>query len=345
MSDQAHAFDDPVETVERRYGDALVGAGAVASGGPETALLGRQDVSDYLAAATEDDYEVALVPLSQWQLAWRRFKRHRLALVGSAMVGTMVFLAIFGPILWPYDPLDLTRITRPGGDPPSAENIFGTDYLGRSVWELVVNGARLSVAFGLVTMLIATSVGITVGVMAGFFGGWADSILMRIVDLMLAIPFLFIILVASTFFGGGDPLLLMVIFGLLSWPALARLVRALFLSLREQEYVEAARATGVRDRRIAFRHILPNALGPIIVSATLIVANAIILEAFVSYLNFGIRATDVSWGTALTASQGQLIQGNWWWAFFPGMAIAFMVIGINFMGDGLRDAFDPRAHD
>jgi ABC-type dipeptide/oligopeptide/nickel transport system permease subunit len=261
------------------------------------------------------------------------------------MVGIMVFIAIFGPIIWPYDPLNLTKITRPGGDPPTWGNIFGTDYLGRSVWEMVVNGARLSVAFGLVTAVIAVSIGVTVGVIAGFFGGWADSILMRFVDLMLAIPFLFIILVTASFFGGGDPLMLMIIFGLLSWPVLARLVRALFLSLREQEYVEAARAVGVLDRRIAFRHILPNALGPIIVSATLIVANAIILEAFVSYLNFGIRSTDISWGTALTASQGQLILGNWWWAFFPGMAIALMVIGINFMGDGLRDAFDPRAHE
>jgi ABC-type dipeptide/oligopeptide/nickel transport system permease subunit len=213
------------------------------------------------------------------------------------------------------------------------------------VWELVVNGARLSVAFGLVTMVIAVTIGVSVGVISGFFGGMVDSVLMRFVDLMLAIPFLFIILVAAAFFGGGDPVVLMVLFGLLSWPVLARLTRALFLSLREQEYVDAARAVGVGSWRIAFRHILPNALGPIIVSATLIVANAIILEAFVSFLNFGIRSTDVSWGTALSNSQGQLILGNWWWAFFPGMAIAFMVIGINFMGDGLRDAFDPKAHD
>lgn len=283
--------------------------------------------------------------MSQWQLAWRRFRRHRMAIIGSALVALMIFLAIFGPILWPYDRLDLYPVSRPGGSPPSVEAIMGTDNLGRSVWELVVNGARLSVAFGLVTMLIAVLIGVTLGVIAGFWGGRVDSLIMRVVDLILAVPFLFIILVAASFFGGGDPLLLMLIFGFLSWPVLARLVRALFLSLRELDYVDAARAVGVGDYRIAFRHILPNALGPIIVSATLIVANAIILEAFVSYLNFGIRSTDVSWGTALSNSQGVLILGNWWWAFFPGMAIAIMVIGINFMGDGLRDAFDPRAHD
>jgi ABC-type dipeptide/oligopeptide/nickel transport system permease subunit len=335
-------YQSPEDIQARRLGEAMTHVGDFA--GPGDELLSSTAAQDALAAQAAD-HEVALEPLTQWQLAWRRFRRHRMALVGSAMVGTMVFIAIFGPILWPYDALDLTPITRPGGDPPSAENIFGTDYLGRSVFELVVNGARLSVAFGLVTMFIATTVGITVGVSAGYLGGKVDGVLMRLVDLMLAIPFVFIILVAASFFGGGDPLVLMIIFGLLSWPVLARLVRALFLSLREQEYVDAARAVGVRDRRIAFRHILPNALGPIIVSATLIVANAIILEAFVSYLGFGIKASEVSWGTALTSSQGQLILGNWWWAFFPGMSIALMVIGINFMGDGLRDAFDPRARD
>jgi ABC-type dipeptide/oligopeptide/nickel transport system permease subunit len=343
MSERTGVFVDPEDLQQRRLGDALTHAPGYA--GPGDEVLESTAAQELIAAAHEEDFEVALEPLSQWQLAWRRFRRHRMALLGSVMVGTMVFIAIFGPILWPYDALDLAKISRPGGDPPSAANIFGTDYLGRSVFELVVNGARLSVAFGLVTMVIAVSVGITVGVAAGFVGGRVDGILMRIVDLMLAIPFVFIILVAASFFGGGEPLVLMVIFGLLSWPVLARLVRALFLSLREQEYVDAARAVGVRDRRIAFRHILPNALGPIIVSATLIVANAIILEAFVSYLGFGIKSTEVSWGTALTASQGQLILGNWWWAFFPGMAIALMVIGINFMGDGLRDAFDPRARE
>jgi len=290
-----------------------------------------------------DDHEVSLQPLSQMQLGWRRFRRHKLALVGSVLFGLMVLLAIFGPIIWPYDPLDIERVTKPGGNPPSPGEIFGTDSLGRSVFELVANGARLSVAIGVVTMLIATTTGIVVGALAGYFGGFVDSSLMRFVDLMLAIPFLFIVLVAARFFGSGDPLVLMLIFGVLSWPGLARLVRALFLSLREQEYVMAARAVGVGHLRIAFRHMLPNALGPIIVSATLLVANAIVLEAFVSFLNFGIRSSDISWGTALARSQGTLIQGNWWWPFFPGMAIAVTVIGINFMGDGIRDALDPRA--
>ena len=194
-------------------------------------------------------------------------------------------------------------------------------------------------------MLIATTIGVTIGALAGFAGGRLDGFLMRFVDLMLAIPFLFVILVAARFFGGGDPLTLIIIFGLLFWPGLARLVRALYLSLREAEFVQAARAVGVSDTRITFRHILPNALGPIVVSATLIMAGAIVTEAFVSFLNFGIRATDVSWGNALANSQGYLLQGNWWWPFFPGMAIALTVIAVNFIGDGLRDALDPRSKE
>jgi len=312
--------------------DRSVDAGVIAPVDAATAPLGP-----------EGDHEVALQPLSQWQLAWRRFRRHRLALVGTVLFGMMLLLAIFGPIIWPYDALDIERVTQPGGNPPSLNAIFGTDSLGRSVFELVANGARLSVAVGVVTMLIATTLGIIVGALAGYFGGFVDGALMRLVDLMLAIPFLFILLVAARFFGSGEPLILMLIFGVLSWPGLARLVRALFLSLREQDYVAAAQAVGVGHLRIAFRHMLPNALGPIIVSATLLVAGAIVTEAFVSFLNFGIRSSDISWGTALARSQGTLIQGNWWWPFFPGMAIAVTVIGINFMGDGIRDALDPRA--
>jgi len=189
------------------------------------------------------------------------------------------------------------------------------------------------------------TIGVIVGSMAGFFGGRTDGFLMRFVDLMLTIPFLFVILVMARFFGAGDPIILTLIFGLLFWPGLARLVRALFLSLREQDFVQAARAVGVSDTRITFRHILPNALGPIIVSATLLVASAIVTEAFVSFLNFGLKATDISWGNALSNSQQYQVVGNWWWAFFPGMAIALTVTAINFMGDGLRDALDPRSRE
>jgi ABC-type dipeptide/oligopeptide/nickel transport system permease subunit len=292
------------------------------------------------------DFEVALESLNQWQLAWRRFRRHPMALVGSIIFGFMILLAIVGPILWPYNPIGV-RSDLPGtqGFSPMQMPPFGSDGAGRPVWVLVANGARLSMLIGISTMLISVTIGTIVGAIAGYFGGRVDGILMRLVDLFLSIPFLFVILVAARFFGGGELVPIILIFGLLFWPGLARLVRALYLSLREQDFVDAARAVGVSDFRIAFRHILPNAIGPIVVTATLLVANAIATEAFISFLNFGLKAQDISWGNALADAQTRMSVGNWWWPFFPGMAIALTVIAVNFMGDGLRDALDPRSRD
>jgi ABC-type dipeptide/oligopeptide/nickel transport system permease subunit len=315
-----------MDPIQATHVEGITQTGVVETGGPAT------------------DFEVSLESLNQRQLAWRRFKRNRLALIGSSIFLFMVVMAIVGPVLLPYDRLDITAVKKPGGNPPSLESIetiFGTDNLGRSVLVLTVNGARLSMLIGVMTTIIAVSIGVTIGGIAGFFGGWSDGFLMRLVDLVLAVPFLFIVLVAARFFGGGDPAIIILIFGLLAWPGLARLVRAMFLSLREQDFVLAARAVGVSSNRIIFKHMLPNAIGPIVVSASLLVAGTIVLEAFVSFLNFGVRATDVSWGNALSNSQGTLVLGNWWWAFFPGMAIALTVIAINFMGDGMRDALDP----
>jgi ABC-type dipeptide/oligopeptide/nickel transport system permease subunit len=298
------------------------------------------------AAPPSADFEVALESLNQWQLAWRRFKRHRMALLGTVTFGFMILLAIFGPIIWPYNPLGV-RSDLPGtqGFSPAQMFPFGSDGAGRSVWVLVANGARLSILIGLSTMFISVTIGTIAGAIAGYFGGRIDGFLMRLVDLFLSIPFLFVVLVAARFFGGGELLPLIVIFGVLFWPGLARLVRALFLTLREQEFVLAARAVGVGDMRIAFRHILPNAMGPIVVTATLTVAQAILTEAFVSYLNFGLKAQDISWGNALADAQSRMSVGNWWWPFFPGIFIALTVIAINFMGDGLRDALDPRSRE
>ena len=291
------------------------------------------------------DNEVALESLSQWQLAWRRYKRHRLALLGAVIFATMVFMAIFGPVLAPFNPINFPGALSPGGDPPSADHLFGTASDGRDVFAMTVNGARISIAVGLGSMFIAGFVGVLVGATAGFAGGKVDNVLMRVVDVLFAIPFLFVILVAAEFLGGGEVWAIILIFGLLTWPLIARLVRASFLSLRETDFVEAARAVGVSPARIAFRHILPNALGPVIVAMTLLMASNIILEAFVSFLNFGIKETEVSWGNALSNAQNALSLGNWWWAFFPGMAIALTVIAVNFMGDGLRDALDPRSRE
>ena len=290
------------------------------------------------------DVEVALESLGQWQLAWRRFKRHRMALLGLGFLALMIIMAIVGPIVWPYNPLVIPGVSgaNPGGEPPSLVHLMGTDNNGRDVFQMVVNGSRISLIIGIGAMIIAGVVGVAVGTISGYFGGWIDNVLMRIVDTFFAIPLLFVILVAARFFGQGSVIALVIIFGLLSWALVARLLRAQFLSLREVDFVEAARAVGVSDLRIAFRDILPNAIGPVIVVLTLLAASNIVLEAFVSYLGFGISEEQISWGNALAQSQNFLIYGNWWWAFFPGIAIALTVIAINFVGDGMRDALDPR---
>jgi peptide/nickel transport system permease protein len=194
-------------------------------------------------------------------------------------------------------------------------------------------------------MFLGVFIGTVVGAISGFIGGFTDNFLMRIVDVMLSLPLLFVILVIANFLGGGkgSPLLVVLIFALFSWMGVSRLVRSLFLSIREREFVEAARAVGVRDRRIIFQHILPNALSPIIVAASLIVGANIITEAFISFLGFGVDPTQPTWGNILSNARTFIPQGNWWWPFFSGAAIIITVLAVNFVGDGLRDAFDPRS--
>lgn len=294
------------------------------------------------------DYDVQLESLNQWQIAWRRFKRHRMALVGSVLFIFMVAVGVLGPFLVPYDNSVIGAPDRAfnAGRPPSPAHLFGdTGRLHRDVLTLVVNGIRLSLLIGLLASGIAAIIGTIVGGIAGYFGGWLDTILMRIVDALLSLPLLFIILVISQFLGEGHAswLTMTLIFAALGWLGIARLVRAVLLSLREEDYVDAARAVGVSDLRIIFRHLIPNSLSPIIVATTLGVAGVIIGEAFVSFLGFGVDPAQPTLGNILSGSLEFISQGNWWWAFFPGAAIVVIVLGINFMGDGLRDALDPRA--
>jgi peptide/nickel transport system permease protein len=293
-----------------------------------------------------EDYEVGLKSLNQWQLAWRKFRKHKLALVGLAMIAALIGIAIVGPILLPFS---FTNVPKPdeivsAGRPPAIGRPMGeTGGLQRDVFTLVVNGARTSLLIGFTSMAIGVLIGTIVGAIAGFAGGIVDNLLMRFVDVMLSLPTLFVILVASKFLGNGTVITVIVIFGLFSWMGVARLVRSLFLSIREREFVEAAVAVGVRDRRIIFRHILPNAFSPIVVVASLLVAGNIISEAFVSFLGFGVDPTSPTWGNILSGGLQFITQGNWWWPLFPGLAIIVTVLAVNFVGDGLRDAFDPRS--
>jgi peptide/nickel transport system permease protein len=297
-----------------------------------------------------EDYEVGLESLSQWQLAWRKFRRHRLAMVGLLMLGFLVLTAVVGPFIFPFNFRDIPDIPTDQivaiGRGPSLNHPMGeTGGLQRDVMTLVINGARTSLFIGFSSMAIGVILGTMIGAVSGFLGGFIDNLLMRIVDVFLSLPILFVILVAANFLGGGkgSPLLIVGIFGAFSWMGVSRLVRSLFLSIREREFVEAARAVGVRDRRIIFKHILPNALSPIVVAASLIVGANIIAEAFVSFLGFGVDPTSPTWGNILANARTFIPQGNWWWPFFSGSAIIVTVLAVNFVGDGLRDAFDPRS--
>jgi peptide/nickel transport system permease protein len=303
------------------------------------------------------DFEVALVSLNQWQLAWRRFKKHRLAMFGAVLFLTMVAIAIFGPFILPYEAtnvpypvkfcVDSTRSANLGCPPFSGGHILGTvGGTQEDLLTLVVNGARLSLTIGIGAATFASILGAIVGGISGYFGGWVDTVLMRIVDVLLSLPLLFVIIVFAKVFGYGDWRVILLVFALLGWPSIARLVRSLFLSLRTEVFVDAARAVGVSDMRIIFRHILPNAMSPIIVVTTLSVAAFIVTEAFVSYLGFGVNAAySPTWGNILSNAQNDILVGNWWWPLFPGLAIVLTVLGINFMGDGLRDALDPRSRE
>ncbi|MEX2323474.1 MAG: ABC transporter permease [Acidimicrobiia bacterium] len=293
---------------------------------------------------------MAVEPITQWKLFTRRLRSHRLAMVSVFVLGTIAAIVLFADLLPLKDPLSQLRDS--GGRPanllsPRAEYWFGTDEIGRDILSRVVYGGRTSLTVAGLTGLMVATFGTTVGAIAGYYGGWIDTVLMRFVDLILSLPLLPVAIVAAAWmrdaFRGREALSLAVLLGVLLWGGLARIVRAEFLSLREKEFVEAARATGARDRRIIFRHILPNALSPIIVNTTLVVGTAIILEAALSFLGFGVRVPTPAWGQ-MTAQGGTLAVGGasaWWVLVFPAVALVTTVLSVNFLGDGLRDALDP----
>jgi peptide/nickel transport system permease protein len=267
-----------------------------------------------------------------------RFLRHRLAVLGAVLVLVLACLSLAAPWLSAFDPnaQDLAlRLL-----PPGPGHWLGTDEYGRDVLTRLLYGGRVSLAVGLSAVAIATLLGILLGALAGYFGGWVDQLIMRTVDVVLCIPTLFLILMLIVFLG---PSLfnIMVIIGLTSWTDLARLVRAEFLTLKQRDFVLAARALGVRDRGIIFRHILPNALTPVFVSATFGVAGAILLESGLSFLGLGVQPPYASWGNILTAGKDYITQA-WWLTVAPGMSIFLTVLGYNLLGDGLRDLLDPR---
>lgn len=272
--------------------------------------------------------------------ALKRFGRHRLAVASLVLLILLALAAIFAPYLTPYtfNGQDVTLLGRP--TPPSLAHPMGTDHLGRDIATRVLYGARVSLLVGLLSALIATLVGTLIGALSGFYSGWVDNVLMRLTDVVLSIPLLPLVIVLAGLLRPNLYLLVLII-GVLGWMGTARLVRSQFLSLRGRDFVEASRALGGSGLRIMLLHMLPNALGPILVSTTLSVGGAILLESALSFFGFGVQPPTPTWGNLLNSSR-EWLDAAPWVATFPGVFILTTVLAVNFLGDGLRDAFDPR---
>jgi peptide/nickel transport system permease protein len=277
---------------------------------------------------------------STTRLFWRRILARPPARISLIFLAVLTLIVVLVPMVSPYDydRQDLALIGQPG--PPMAEHWFGTDELGQDLMTRVFFGGRISLAVGFASALIATLVGTTIGALAGFYGGFIDRVLMRFTDVMLSIPLLPLVLLLSGLFRPTLPALVLVI-GVLTWMGTARVVRGQFLSLRELEFVDAARALGVGGRRLIIRHLLPNAVAPISVAATLAVGSSIMLESALSFLGFGVQPPVPTWGNMLNAAS-PWIGAAPWLALPPGLLIFATVLAVNFLGDGLRDALEPR---
>ncbi len=286
---------------------------------------------------------------SLWSDAWHHFRRHRLAMGGLVVVTLIALATLIGPVLWPipYANVDYAASLLP----PSLTHPFGTDDLGHDLFARVLFGGRVSIAVGLTAVFLAISLGTLVGAVSGFFGGHLDNALMRVTDMFLSLPQLPLLLLTIYLFRdplraaigpeGGVFILIVTVIGALTWMPTARLVRAGFLSLKQKEFVEAARTVGASNARIIVRHILPNVMSPILVSATIGVGSAIITESALSFLGLGFPPDFPSWGRLLYDSQNYMDIAPQW-AVFPGLAVFLTVLSINYIGDGLRDALDPR---
>ena len=278
---------------------------------------------------------------SQWSYARRRFLRHRLAMIGLAGLIIIFGAGALASYVAPYtfDQIDLTNVLH--APTTVGHHYFGTDEIGRDYLSRVIYGIKTSEQVGLVVAVVSTIFGLFVGAIAGYYRGWIDNAIMRITDLVLTLPVLVVLLTVAALLGrSGNEWTIVAIIAGFYWTPIARIVRGVFLSLREKEYVEAAKAVGAGDMRIMFRHILPNTLGPIVVNGTLAVADAIILEAFLSFLGFGIADPTPSLGKLVAG--GQQFPQKWWLTVLPGLVLVVIVICVNFVGDGLRDALDPQ---
>ena len=276
--------------------------------------------------------------MTRYSDTFSRLQKNPLALSGFIIVALLAACALFAPLIAPHDyrAINVKAVLAP----PGPHHLFGTDELGRDVLSRMIYGSRISLAVGFVAIGIATIIGIILGAVAGYYGRWVDSIIMRLVDIMLCIPSFFLILAVIAFVGQSI-WNIMAIIGLTAWMGVSRLVRAEFLTLKEREFVLAARASGASDFRIIFSHILPNAMAPVFVSAILGIAAAVLIESSLSFLGLGVQPPIPSWGNILTSGKDN-IETAWWLSVFPGTAILLTVLGYNLLGEGLQDILNPR---
>ncbi len=293
--------------------------------------------------------------LTPGQLIWRRFRKHRIALIGGVGIVILLLFIIVGSIFIPLEKANYVDLAARLSS-PSAVHPLGTDSTGRDGFSRIVYGGQISIIIGILAVLISVSVGTVMGGVAAYYGGWVDALLMRFTEAMLSIPSLFLLIVLGKYLGrdvqtiklfglsfSGSVGIVIIVIGLTSWMYLARIVRANVLSLKEMDYISAAKSLGASNFRIFFTHLVPNTLGIIIVSATLGLAGAILSEAYVSFLGLGVQPPTASWGNMLTSAQSFIQRGAWWMWLFPSLFIVFTILCINLLGDGLRDAFDPRS--
>jgi len=296
-----------------------------------------------------------LKPLTPSQLVWRRFRKHRMALVGAVGTILMIVFIVGGSIIVPERAANQGELTE-RMQPPAATHWFGTDSNGRNVFNRIIYGGQISLVIGVLAVALEVTIGTLLGGIAAYYGGWVDAIVMRFTEAMLSIPSLFLLIVLSKFLGHNIPTLnifgrtfsgsvgiVIVVIGFTSWMYLARIVRSNMLSLREMEYISAAKSLGASNARIFFRHLVPNTLGIIVVSATLGLAGAILTEAYVSFLGLGVQAPTATWGNMIGDAQSFMSQGAYWLWVFPSLFIVAIILSVNLMGDGLRDAFDPHS--
>ncbi|MBE3555637.1 MAG: ABC transporter permease [Firmicutes bacterium] len=277
-------------------------------------------------------------PESLMRAAWRRFRRNPLAMGGLVVFVIFAILAILAPWIAPYNPASIDLFNSDA--PPSWQHLLGTDDSGRDIFTRILYGSRVSMLVGVLVAIGSVLIGCIVGAVAGYFGGWLDTVLMRIIDVMLSLPALFINILVLAIFGASFYLMILILV-LTSWMGVARLVRGEFLQLREMQYVEAAKAAGASSVRIMFNHLLRNATAPIIVNATLMVGGAILTESALSFLGLGVQPPQTSWGQMLNNAQEYMLT-NPMLAVYPGVCIFLVVLSVNFIGDGIRDALDPR---